>query len=161
MAHTGVKRPRLLLILLFLTFVQGLFFLVFAAQYVRSAQLFLTTVESLSELSAATPGSLLTLWLSLISWLVLGIASLIVTVAMNGGRSWGWTGALLVEGTILVLMLQAYFTGRANMLFDSAMALAVGITFLLNQRDVRVFFHAHRHEHLENQGLTPIDSVEH
>lgn len=152
MARVPIKRPRLLLVLLLVMFGQGVLFLAFALLSLDLAQL-------LSE--NGLTNAVLGLWLMLLSWVALGVASMVVTVALRGGRPWGWTLALVIEGAILILMLEYYFTSRANSLYYAALALAVAITFLLNQRDVRIFFHAHRQEQLESRPPEPLpDSVE-
>jgi len=149
MARVIIKRPRLLLLLMLLVFVQGVLYLAFAFQVARVVQLLQNTVQGWTEHGLTNPESTVRVWLMLITWAALGAASIVVTVALQGGRPWGWTGTLVIEGAILILMLDAYFTGRANTLYYGSMGLAVAITFLLNQRDIRIFFNAHRPGHLE------------
>ena len=146
-----VKRPRLLVILLLLVLAQAALYLAFAAQYGRSVQLLQATAEGWTEHGLANSASLLRLWLRPLTWGGLGAVSLVALPALRGGRTWAWTAALIIEGVIQVLALQAYFSGQGNELFYGAMALAVGITFLLNQREIRIFFHAHQPEQPESQ----------
>lgn len=142
-----VKRPRLLVILLLLVLAQAALYLAFATQYGRSVQLPQNTVEDWTEYGLANSASLL----RLLTWGGLGAASVIVLPALRGGRTWAWTAALIVEGVIQVLALQAYFSGQGNELFYSAMAVGIGITFLLNQREIRIFFLAHHPEQPESR----------
>jgi hypothetical protein len=149
MARVVIKRPRVLLILMLLVFGQGVLYLALAFQ----------SMQGVSLINAAglfDPEPLVTLGLLWLSWAALGAASIVMTVALQGGRPWGWTGTLVIEGAILILMLDTYFTGRATMLYYGSMALAVTITFLLNQRAIRIFFQAHRPGHLEE---TPAEAL--
>lgn len=156
-----IKRPRLLLLLLLFVLLQGALYLVLAFAYGRALVILQDSAQGWTEHGFTNPESVVRLGLFLVTWGVLGGASVVMTLAMQGGRPWGWTGTLVIEGASLILMLQYYFTRQATDLHYLALALGVGITFLLNQRDVRIFFHAHRQEHLEPQSPEPLpDSLE-
>ncbi len=162
MARIVVKRPRLLLVLLFLLLLQGVLYLVLAFQFGRALVYLQDTAQGWNEHGFTNPESTVRLALFLGTWGALGGASIVMTLGMQSGRAWGWTGSLVIEGASLILMLQSYFTKQASDLHYLALALAVGITFLLNQRDVRIFFHTHRQEMLEPQPIEPLpDSLEH
>jgi hypothetical protein len=78
------------------------------------------------------------------TWLVLGFVSIIVGVSLRRGAAWGWTAAIILQGAILLLALEAYFTANANATFYLAMILASAIVFVLNQRQVLTFYRAHK-----------------
>lgn len=143
------KRPRLLWILFTLLIVQGAFYVWWSIQYGQVVRLLDETTGGWMEHGSANPESLVTLWLYVITWGVLGGGSLLIAVALRSGRNWVWTAALIAEGAILILSLEKYLNRGANMLYYVAMGLAIAITFLLNQREIQIFFHAHQHTHLE------------
>lgn len=143
------KRPRLLWILFILLLMQGSFYVWWSIQYVQAVQFLSQTPQGWVEHGLENPESLVTLWLFLITWSVLGTASLVVAVGLRSGRNWIWTAALIVEGASLILGLEKYLNRTANVLFFGAMAIAIAITFLLNQREIQIFFHAQRPAPLE------------
>ena len=59
-------------------------------------------------------------------------------------RSWAWTAAIILQGAILILGLEAYFTRNTDNLFNVALGLASAIVLTLNQREVLVFYRANR-----------------
>jgi hypothetical protein len=146
-----IKKPRLLIVLLMLVLAQGVMYLVFAGLQGRA----LITLEDLPagwmEHNQSTPTSIWSLVLMVATWGVLGAASLLLLAALRRGRTWAWTLTLIVEGAIQVLALQAYFSGQHNALFFAAMALAIAITLLLNQRQIQYYFLANRRAALENR----------
>lgn len=143
------KRPRLLWIPFLLLLVQGGLFLWLSAQYGQAVQLLSQSAQGWMEHGFENPESLVTLWLFLLTWGVLGGTSVVIAVGLRSGRTWVWTAALLVEGIILILALEKYLDQTINLVFYSAMIIAIVITFLLNQREIQIFFHAQRHTHAE------------
>lgn len=144
----AVKRPRPLLILLLLVLGQGVMYLVFAGLLGRSLQILPEFPGGWTEHSQSAPASEFNLALMLATWGVLGGASVLVLAALRRGRAWAWTLTLIIEGAVMILALQAYFSGQSNVWFFAAMALAIAITFLLNQRQIRRYFQAQRRDPL-------------
>ena len=138
-----MKRPRLLLILLLLVFAQGAMFLTFFALYGLNAMDKLNSVLTELMLGQRGPQGLISLGLLTGTWLVSGLASVIVGVGLRRWRPWAWTAALTLEGAILILALEAYFNRKADVLFYIAMGLAVAIVLVLNQREVQILYRAH------------------
>jgi len=138
------KRPRLLLILVLLYFGQAAIYLTYFALYgLHTKQAFLF-FQSLARQGLMHPERLVTMWLLVGTWCVLGVASVIIGVGLRRGRPWSWTAALTLEGAIFALALGAYFNRQANIMFYVGMAAAIAITFLLNQREIQIFYRAHR-----------------
>jgi len=85
----------------------------------------------------------LSLWFFTGTWLVLGAASVLVGVGLRRMRPWAWTAALVLEGAILILALEAYFNHHADPSFYTAMAVAVIIVLALNQREAQILYKAY------------------
>lgn len=140
-----VKRPRILLILLLLMFGQAAMFLTYCALYLLNGTALADVV--LPEIYFGTfqfSKGIITYLLLTSTWLVLGLASVIIGVGLRHGRSWAWTAAIVLEGAILILGLEAYFGRNADNSFNIALGLASAIVLTLNQREVLVFYRAHR-----------------
>ncbi|MBI3242172.1 MAG: hypothetical protein HYZ49_07755 [Chloroflexi bacterium] len=134
-----LKRRREILLLVLLMFGQGAMFLTYFALYVFN-------VGQRPELMAFDPrGHLqagLSLWFFTGTWLVLGVASVLIGVGLRRLRPWAWTAALTLEGAILILALEAYFNKHADMSFYVAMMVAVVVVFALNQREAQILYKA-------------------
>ncbi len=139
-----MKRPRMVLILVLLYFGQGAMFLTYFGLYVLNGVKGFDTM--IVEILRGTRGlqGLISVTLLTSTWLVLGLASVVIGVGLRRGRSWAWTAAVTLEGAILILSLEAYFNRRANAAFYLAMAVAIAVVLLLNQREAQVFYRANR-----------------
>ena len=135
-----MKRHRARLPLLLLVFGQGAMFLTYFALY-------LFNVGMRPELMLLDPRGYLqaglSLWFFTGTWLVLGVASVVIGVGLRRMRPWAWTAALVLEGAILILALEAYFNRHADLSFYAAMAVAMVIVLALNQREVQILYRAH------------------
>ena len=140
------KRPRLLWILLWLMFAQAAMYLTFFVLYGVEADTKLQVVAAISKEGAPAVSQFLAVLLLVGTWLVLGFASVIIGVGLRGGRPWAWTAALVLEGAILILALETYINRQANLPFHVAMAAATAVVFMLNQREIQIFYRAHREE---------------
>lgn len=138
------RRPRLLLALLLLVLAQGIMYLVFAGLLTRTLISLQDLPGGWAEHSQSAPATVFNLVLMVLTWGVLGAASLLGLTALRRGRQWAWTLTLLIEGAIQILSLQAYFGGQRSVLFFWAMALAIAITLLLNQREIQNYLQAAR-----------------
>ena len=141
--QTLVKRPRILLILFLLVFGQAAMFLTYCALYLIYGTVLADSV--IPEIYFGTfrfSQETITLMLLTSTWLVLGFASAIIGVGLRRGRSWAWTAAIILQGAILILGLEAYFTRNADATFYFALGLASAIVLTLNQREVLVFYRA-------------------
>ncbi len=139
-----VKRPRLLLIMLLLFFGQAAMYLTYFVLYGLYTEQSLLFIDILARQGLTHPERLVTMWLLVGTWLVLGVASVLIGVGLRRGRPWAWTAAMTLEGAIFTLALGAYFNRQANIMFYVAMAAAIAITFLLNQREIQIFYRANR-----------------
>ncbi len=139
-----MKRPRMVLILILLYFGQGAMFLTYFGLYVLNGVKGFDTM--IVEILRGTRGlqGLISVTLLTSTWLVLGLASVVIGVGLRRGRPWAWTAAVTLEGAILILSLEAYFNRRANAAFYLAMAVAIAVVLLLNQREAQVFYRANR-----------------
>jgi lysylphosphatidylglycerol synthetase-like protein (DUF2156 family) len=139
-----MKRPRLVFILVLLYFGQAAMFLSYFGLYVLNGVQGLDTM--IVEILRGTRGlqGLISVTLLTSTWLVLGLASVVIGVGLRRGRSWAWTAAVSLEGAILILSLETYFNRRANTAFYLAMAVAIAVVLLLNQREAQVFYRANR-----------------
>ncbi len=139
------KRPRPILWLVLLCFSQGAMYLTyFGLSLSHSARLQLLEETVLHPELAMS--QLAAVWLFVGTWGVLGLASVVIGVGLRRGRPWAWTAAIILEGAILILALETYLSRRGDPLFNLAMAAAVGMTFLLNQRETQIFYRAHQAE---------------
>ncbi len=139
-----MKRPRLVLILILLYFGQGAMFLTYFGLYILNG---LTDFDGMIvEILRGTRGlqGLISVTLLTSTWLVLGLASVVIGVGLRRGRAWAWTAAITLEGAILILSLEAYFNRRADAAFYVAMAVAIALVLLLNQREAQVYYRANR-----------------
>lgn len=139
-----MERPRLLRFLLWIVFIQAAVYFTYFALYVINVMERLDFIIIGLMRGERGPQGVIGLALLISTWLVLAVTSVVAGVGLRRGRPWAWVGALTVEGAILVLSLATYFSRQANELFYIAMALAVAIVLLLNQRDLQVFFKADR-----------------
>jgi len=143
--RTVIKRPRILLILFMLVFGQAAMFLTYCALYLIHGSALADSV--IPEIYFGTfhfSQETMTFMLFTSTWLVLGLASTIIGVGLRRGRSWAWTAAIILQGAILILGLEAYFTRNTDNLFNVALGLASAIVLTLNQREVLVFYRANR-----------------
>ncbi|MEK6575754.1 MAG: hypothetical protein AABZ58_15710 [Chloroflexota bacterium] len=134
----AAKRPRLLLILLLLFFGQAAMYLTYFVLYGLYTEQSFLFIDNLARHGLIHPARLVG------TWMVLGVASVIIGVGLRRGRPWAWTAAMTLEGAIFTLALGAYFNRQANIMFYVAMAAAIAITFLLNQREIQIFYRANR-----------------
>jgi hypothetical protein len=140
-----IKRPRILLILFLLMFGQAAMFLTYCALYlIHGAALADSVIPELYFGTFRFSQEIITYMLLTSTWLVLGFASALVGVGLRRGKSWAWTGAIILQGAILILALEAYFTHNADSTFYLALGLASAIVLTLNQREVLVFYRANR-----------------
>lgn len=139
-----MKRPRMVLILVLLYFGQGAMFLTYFGLYVLNGVKGFDSM--IVEILRGTRGlqGLISVTLLTSTWLVLGLASVVIGVGLRRGRPWAWTAAVTLQGAILILSLEAYFNRRANAAFYLAMAVAIAVVLLLNQREAQVFYRANR-----------------
>ena len=135
-----MKRRRAILPLVLLVFGQGAMFLTYFALYMFNigGRPELLLIDTRGYLQAG-----LSLWFFTGTWLVLGVASIIIGVGLRRVRPWAWTAALTLEGAILILALEAYFNRHADVSFYAVMAVAVMIVFALNQRETQILYKAH------------------
>jgi len=141
----NVRRPQYLGWLVLLCFGQGAMYIT----YFVLAQSYYSQIQELESLLDRPPLSLsqlVTLWLLLGTWFAFGLASLTIGIGLRQSRPWAWTAAMVLEGAILLISLETYFNRQANILFYVGMTVAVMITFLLNQREIQDFYHAHQAE---------------
>lgn len=140
-----IKRPRILLILFLLVFGQAAMFLTYCALYlIHGAMLVDTAIPEIYFGTFRFSQETITYMLLTSTWLVLGLASAIIGVGLRRGKSWAWTAAIILQGAILILGLEAYFTRNADSSFYVALGLASAIVLTLNQREVLVFYRANR-----------------
>jgi len=140
-----IKRPRILLILFLLVFGQAAMFLTYCALYlIHGAMLADMVVPEIYFGTFRFSQETITYMLLTSTWLVLGLASAIIGVGLRRGKSWAWTAAIILQGAILILGLEAYFTRNADSSFYVALGLASAIVLTLNQREVLVFYRANR-----------------
>jgi len=117
---------------------------------VRIVQLLEDALQGWSEHGPSNPQSLVSLWLLVSTWAFLGLASMVIAVGLRGRKRWAWAAAMVVEGVILVLALEAYLSRGASILHYGAMGLAVVIVFMLNQREIQVYYRtSHEEEELD------------
>lgn len=138
------KRPRLLLMLVLLFFTQAAIYLTYFALYGLFTEQAFLFIQSWARQGLAHPERLVAMWLLVGTWGVLGVASVVIGVGLRRGRPWAWTAAMTLEGAIFTLALGAYFNRQANIMFYVAMAAAIGVTFLLNQREIQIYYRANR-----------------
>ena len=142
---TVSKRPRILLILFLLVFGQAAMFLTYCALYlIHGAALVDSVFPEIYFGTFRFSQETITYMLLTSTWLVLGLASAIIGVGLRRGKSWAWTAAIILQGAILILGLEAYFTRNADSSFYVALGLASAIVLTLNQREVLVFYRANR-----------------
>jgi hypothetical protein len=142
---TVSKRPRILLILFLLVFGQAAMFLTYCALYLIHGSALADLV--LAEIYYGTfrfSQEIITYLLLTSTWLVLGLASAIIGVGLRRCKSWAWTAAIILQGAILILGLEAYFTRNADSTFYFALGLASVVVLILNQREVLVVYRANR-----------------
>lgn len=142
----NARRPRLWLILVLLMFGQGAMYLAYFFLYALHAELALRLIETMLARGLDSVRQHLAVMLLVGTWGVLGVASVIIGVALRRSRPWSWLAAMTLEGAILILALEAYFLRRANILFYVIMLAAVIIIFLLNQREIQIYYRASRRE---------------
>jgi hypothetical protein len=138
-----MKRPRIVMLLRLLVFGQAAMFLTYFGLYAiyTADRLDFLVVEILR--GERGPQGVVSLFLLIGTWLVLGLMSVVVGVALRRRRTWAWSAALILEGAMLGLALEAYFNRHANALMYSAMAVAAVVVFMLNQRETQTFYRAH------------------
>ncbi|MBI5080141.1 MAG: hypothetical protein HZB17_02390 [Chloroflexi bacterium] len=143
--RTVSKRPRILLILFLLVFGQAAMFLTYCALYLLNGMAIADVV--IPEIYFGTfrfSQEMIAYLLLTSTWLVLGLASALIGVGLRRGKSWAWTAAIILQGAILILGLEAYFTRNADSSFYVALGLASAIVLTLNQREVLVVYRANR-----------------
>jgi len=143
--RTTIKRPRILLILFLLVFGQAAMFLTYGALYLLNGIAIADVV--IPEIYFGTfrfSQEMITYLLLTSTWLVLGLASAIIGVGLRRGKSWAWTAAIILQGAVLILGLETYFTRNADSTFYFTLGLASAIVLTLNQREVLVFYRANR-----------------
>ena len=113
----NARRPRLWLMLVLLMFGQGAMYLTYFALYALHAEMTLRLVEMMIAHGFGRVREHLSIALLVSTWGTLGIASVIIGVALRRGRPWSWLAAMTLEGAILILSLEAYFLQQANTLF--------------------------------------------
>ena len=138
-----MKRPRIVMLLRLLVFGQAAMFLTYFGLYAINTadRLDFLVVEMLR--GERGPQGVVSLFLLIGTWLVLGLMSVVVGVALRRSHTWAWSAALILEGAMLGLALEAYFNRRANALMYSAMAVAAVVVFMLNLRETQTFYRAH------------------
>ncbi len=138
-----MKRPRIVMLLRLLVFGQAAMFLTYFGLYAINTadRLDFLVVEMLR--GERGPRGVVSLFLLIGTWLVLGLMSVVVGVALRRSHTWAWSAALILEGAMLGLALEAYFNRRANALMYSAMAVAAVVVFMLNLRETQTFYRAH------------------
>lgn len=138
-----MKRPRIVMLLRLLVFGQAAMFLTYFGLYAinTAGRLDFLVVEMLR--GRRGPQGVVSLFLLIGTWLVLGLMSVVVGVALRRSHTWAWSAALILEGAMLGLALEAYFNRRANALMYSAMAVAAVVVFMLNLRETQTFYRAH------------------
>ena len=138
-----MKTPRRYLrLLIYLAFVQAaMYFTYFGLYEAIVAEALGVWMIDIAHGFQIPPG-LTTVFFLTSTWLVLGVASVIVGVGLRRLRPWAWTAALILEGAILVLGLEAYFNRRADISFYLGVAVAVVVTLLLNQREILTLYRA-------------------
>jgi hypothetical protein len=138
------KRPQLWWLLVALTFSQGAMYLTYFVLYTVEAETYLHVIDLIMHGRFVLPQALIALAFLVGTWLVLGMASVVVGVGLRRGRPWAWSAALTLEGAILILGLETYFNRQANLPFYVSLAVAIPIAFLLNQREIQMFYQARR-----------------
>ena len=142
-----MKRPRYLRFLSLLMFLQAIeFFVYFYLSFNQPAALTAIRlwVEALAQgyLDFNIPRGLATVFLLTGTWLGLGLTSLIVWFGLWRVRPWAWSAALIVEGVVLILSLEAYLNRAANYRFYGAMVVAIVISYLLNLYETQILYKA-------------------
>jgi hypothetical protein len=132
--------------LVLLMFGQGAMYLSYFALYVLHAEMALGLVEDMLAHGFAGAQGRFSIVLLAGTWGALGVASVIIGVALRRSRPWSWLAAMTLEGAILILSLEAYFLRRANILFYVAMTTTVAIIFLLNQREIQIYYRAYHRD---------------
>jgi hypothetical protein len=140
-----LKRPRILRLLILLMFGQAAMFLTYLGLYLmHGAPLFEMVVPEIQFGTFRFAQETIAYLLLCGTWFVLGFASVFLGVGLRRGASWAWTAAIILQGAILLLSLESYFTRNADSSFYLAMFLASAIVLTLNQREVLVFYRAYR-----------------
>lgn len=153
------KRPQLLWLLLALMFGQGAMYWTFFALYAAYSETYMHMSEMLMRDSFVPPQGLITLGLLVGTWLVFGVGSVVVGVGLRRGRPWAWSAALIIEGAILILGLEAYFNRKANLTFYASLAVAIPIAFLLNHREIQIYYQAKRPGRGETVIEKPVETL--
>lgn len=140
-----MKRPRYLRLLSLLMLVQAIMFLFYF--YLSANQpTILTAVRLWTEelakgnLDISIPRGLATVFFLTGTWFGLGLTSLIIWFGLWRVHAWAWSAALIVEGVVLILSLEAYLNNAREFRFYAAMTVAVLITFLLNQQETQILY---------------------
>lgn len=143
--RVALKRPRILRLLVLLMFGQAAMFLAYFGLYIMHGAPLLEIIVPEIQFGTFRFSEDTFAYLLLCStWFALGFASVLIGVGLRRGASWAWTAAIILQGAILLLSLESYFTRNANSSFYLAMFLASAIVLTLNQREVLVFYRAYR-----------------
>jgi hypothetical protein len=130
-----VKRPRNLLILVFLQVVQGVGLLIYSV-YIgqrygwgfQASRISLMHIAPFEVFKIVTSGML---------FLVLAIFTLALAAALWSLSSWAWLAAMSLQGFSLFAALVGYLRGEPNYI---SMVLGILLVFYLNQQEVVAAF---------------------
>jgi len=140
-----MKRPRYLRFLSLLMFLQaaiflGYFYLSFNQPTTLTFIQIWVTELNRGNFDLNIPRGLATVFFLTGTWLGLGVASFLIWIGLWRVWAWAWSAAIILEGVVLILSLEAYLNNVVDWRFYTAMVVAVLISFLLNQHETQILY---------------------